>query len=132
MITDRIQREHHLLALHHLTCVNSTREQIAGAGAGAQAGHPQHPGAARRSARRRGRIPEDRRRLRILEGTGAYIRQINNFSIGVAGFPEGHIACKEGKQVDWQRLDQKIDAGADFVVTQLFFDNADFYEFNNT
>ena len=29
--------------------------------------------------------------------------------IGVAGFPEGHIACKEGKHVDWQRLKQKID-----------------------
>src|SRR6185369_702879 len=37
--------------------------------------------------------------------------------------------CKEGKSVDWGHLKTKIDAGADFVITQLFFDNADFYEF---
>jgi methylenetetrahydrofolate reductase (NADPH) len=49
----------------------------------------------------------------------------------VAGFPEGHIACKEGREVDWQRLKHKIDQGADFVVTQLFFDNADFYAFRD-
>ena len=55
-----------------------------------------------------------------------------NFSrIGPAGFPDGHIACKEGKHVDWQRLKAKIDEGADFVLTQLFFDNADFLEFRD-
>ena len=58
-----------------------------------------------------------------------FIHQQNEFCIGVAAFPEGHIACKEGKHVDWQHLKRKIDAGADFVITQLFFDNADFYEF---
>ncbi len=59
----------------------------------------------------------------------AYLRELGGFSIGVAGFPEGHVACKEGKHVDWDRLKRKIDAGADFVITQLFFNNADFYEF---
>jgi methylenetetrahydrofolate reductase (NADPH) len=49
----------------------------------------------------------------------------------VAGFPEGHIACKQGKHVDWTYLKEKIEAGADFVLTQLFFDNADFYEFRD-
>src|SRR5439155_26496152 len=38
-------------------------------------------------------------------------------------------ACKDGKHADWIHLKQKIDAGADFVITQLFFDNADYYEF---
>jgi methylenetetrahydrofolate reductase (NADPH) len=59
----------------------------------------------------------------------SYLRELGGFSIGTAGFPEGHIACKEGKLVDWARLKNKIDCGADFVVTQLFFDNADFFEF---
>ena len=44
----------------------------------------------------------------------------------VAGFPEGHIACAGGKLADWGHLKHKIEAGADFVITQLFFDNADF------
>jgi len=50
------------------------------------------------------------------------IREFGGFSIGVAGFPEGHIACREGKLVDWERLKAKIGYGADFVISQLFFD----------
>jgi methylenetetrahydrofolate reductase (NADPH) len=60
-----------------------------------------------------------------------FLRELGGFSIGTAGFPEGHIACKEGKQIDWQRLKAKIDCGADFVITQLFFDNTDFFEFRD-
>jgi methylenetetrahydrofolate reductase (NADPH) len=60
-----------------------------------------------------------------------FLRELGGFSIGTAGFPEGHIACKDGKFVDWQRLKAKIDGGADFVVTQLFFDNDDFFEFRD-
>ena len=60
-----------------------------------------------------------------------FIRQVGGFSIGVAGFPEGHIACQEGKQVDWQRLKNKIDHGADFVITQLFFSNRDYFQFRD-
>jgi methylenetetrahydrofolate reductase (NADPH) len=57
-----------------------------------------------------------------------FIREQDGFSIGVAGFPEGHIACKD-KHADWVHLKEKIEAGADFVITQLFFDNEDFYDF---
>jgi methylenetetrahydrofolate reductase (NADPH) len=60
-----------------------------------------------------------------------FIREQGDFSIGVAGFPEGHIACKEGKHADWQHLKEKVDAGADYVLTQLFFDNADFHQFRD-
>ncbi|MBQ91652.1 MAG: methylenetetrahydrofolate reductase [NAD(P)H], partial [Acidimicrobiaceae bacterium] len=42
-----------------------------------------------------------------------------------------HVACKEGKLVDWQRLKAKIDHGADFVLTQLFFDNDDYFAFRD-
>ena len=57
-----------------------------------------------------------------------YIREFGGFSIGVAGFPEGHVACSEGKYLDWQRLQTKIDHGADFVITQLFFQNSHYFE----
>jgi methylenetetrahydrofolate reductase (NADPH) len=60
-----------------------------------------------------------------------FIRESGDFSAGVAGFPEGHIASKTGKQADWRHLKEKVDAGADFVLTQLFFDNADYFEFRD-
>ena len=36
-----------------------------------------------------------------------FIREAGDFSVGVAGFPEGHIACKEGKYADWRHLQAK-------------------------
>ena len=55
------------------------------------------------------------------------IRKFAAFSIGVAGFPEGHVACREGKHADWLRLKTKIDHGADFVITQFFFQNSHYF-----
>ena len=50
------------------------------------------------------------------------------FSIGVAGFPEGHIDCPD-KETDSKYLKIKIDAGGEFVITQFFFDNKDYFEY---
>lgn len=50
------------------------------------------------------------------------------FSIGVAGFPEGHIHCPD-KETDTKYLKKKIDSGGEFVLTQLFFDNKDYFEY---
>src|SRR5450631_2961670 len=50
------------------------------------------------------------------------------FGIGVAGFPEGHPATPN-RLVEMDHLKAKIDAGADYIVTQLFFDNRDFLDF---
>src|SRR6202049_1764840 len=50
------------------------------------------------------------------------------FGIGVAGFPEGHPGTTNRLQ-EMEYLKRKVDAGADYVVTQLFFDNHDFYDF---
>ena len=60
-----------------------------------------------------------------------FIKETGDFSIGVAGFPEGHIACADGKVADWNHLKHKIDQGADFVITQLFFSNRDYFEFRD-
>jgi len=51
-----------------------------------------------------------------------------NMGIGVAGFPEGHPATPNRlKEMDY--LKAKVDAGADYICTQLFFDNRDYYDF---
>lgn len=56
------------------------------------------------------------------------IRRKNNFCIGAAAYVEGHVDCKRIKE-DMLRLKDKVDAGVDFLVTQLFFDNRLFYDF---
>ena len=131
-IVDRIQREHGLTAMAHLTCVNSTQEQLR------EVIEQARKLGIKNILALRGDPPGGTGEFRTTPGgfefsyqLVRFLRELGGFSIGTAGFPEGHIACKEGKLVDWQRLKAKIDEGADFVLTQLFFDNADFLEFRD-
>src|SRR5262249_13478359 len=50
------------------------------------------------------------------------------FGIGVAGFPEGHPTTPN-RLLEMDYLKRQVDAGADYVCTQLFFENRDFYDF---
>ena len=131
-IVDRIQREQQMTAMAHLTCVNATVEDTRAVLEQTRARGIKNILALR------GDPPDGAAEFTKTDGGFEYsyqlvqfIREFGGFSIGVAGFPEGHIACREGKHVDWQRLKTKIDHGADFVITQLFFDNAAYFEFRD-
>jgi methylenetetrahydrofolate reductase (NADPH) len=128
-IVDRIQREHQMTAMAHLTCVNATVAETLNILEQAQAY------GIRNILALRGDPPDGAGEFVKTEGGFDYsyelvrcIREFGEMSIGVAGFPEGHIACREGRHVDWERLKNKIDHGADFVITQLFFDNRHYFE----
>jgi len=67
----------------------------------------------------------------------AFIKKFNDsgahpdrrgFGIGVAGFPEGHPTTPN-RVLEMEHLKAKVDAGADYICTQLFFDNHDFFDF---
>jgi methylenetetrahydrofolate reductase (NADPH) len=130
-IVDCIQRQHQLTAVAHLTCVSSTREEIRSLLEQIRSLGVRNILALRGDPPGGGGFKVTPGGFEYSSQLVAYIRSLGDFSIGVAGFPEGHIACREGKHADWQHLKMKVDAGADFVLTQLFFDNADFEEFRD-
>jgi len=57
-----------------------------------------------------------------------YLKQKTDFSIAVAGYPEGHISAPDLK-TDIQNLKKKLTAGADIIITQMFFDNDRLYQY---
>lgn len=119
----------------HLTCVGHTHEEIAAileryAAAGvsnilALRGDPprdqtnyNHSGDA---------FPQAADLVRFIKNFSGH-SDPRGFGIGVAGFPEGHPATPN-RLLELDYLKAKADAGADYICTQLFFDNHDFYDF---
>lgn len=128
-----IQNNHHIIGLAHLTCVLHTKEEIKHILNDIKSRDIQNVLALR------GDPPQDNPGWQPGENNFKYSSELcafmrkhfeHYFSIGVAGFPEGHILCPD-KNLDSQYLKTKIDSGADFVITQLFFDNKEYFDYVN-
>ena len=131
----RIQKETNLTAVSHLTCVCHTLAEMTAIldryGASgiknilALGGDPPKSLDGYDRGRDAFRYADDL--VRFVRGRpNAPDRR--GFGVGVAGFPEGHPGCPNRlKEMDY--LKRKVDAGADYICTQLFFDNRDFYDF---
>jgi methylenetetrahydrofolate reductase (NADPH) len=131
----RIQKETNLTAVSHLTCVCHSKDDMAAildryAASGienvlALGGDPpktianynrandgfQYANQLVEFIRSRPNVPDSR-----------------GFGVGVAGFPEGHPGCPN-RLIEMDYLKQKVDAGADYICTQMIFENRDFYDF---
>ncbi|HYA15654.1 MAG TPA: methylenetetrahydrofolate reductase [NAD(P)H] [Syntrophales bacterium] len=130
-ISSRVKNEFKMEVLAHLTCVQSTKEDIADILQALKKENVENILALR------GDPPEGMDKFQKTEGGFDYanelvefIRMRNDFSIGVAGYPEGHIEAPS-LQIDMINLKRKVDAGADFIITQLFFNNDAFYSFRD-
>jgi 5,10-methylenetetrahydrofolate reductase, prokaryotic form len=130
-LTGRIQNEIGLRAMSHLTCVGHTRDEIA------TVADQLWESGIRNVLALRGDPPRGQTVFTpIVDGFSyasdlvAFLRGRHDFCIAVAGYPEGHIQCLNRTR-DLEHLKQKVDAGANLIITQLFFDNADFYRFRD-
>ncbi len=130
-IVEHIQTGHQIPGVAHLTCVCHTKEEIKNILAGIKS-----RGLCNILALR-GDPPKDNPDWGPGPDNFKYSSELcqairstfkSYFSIGVAGFPEGHILCPD-RQKDAEFLKLKIDAGADYVITQLFFNNEDYFDY---
>ncbi|WP_372682914.1 methylenetetrahydrofolate reductase [NAD(P)H] [Desulfosarcina sp.] len=125
----RIQRETDLTVVSHLTCVGSTKDEIQSIlDTYAESG-------IENILALRGDPPKGKAFEPAPGGFGyaaelaAFIRKhYPQMGIGVAGYPEGHPETPN-RLLEMDYLKAKVDAGADYVCTQLFFDNHAFYDF---
>ncbi len=128
-IVERIKREHGIEAMAHLSCVGETREGLATIlGRFAEIGVENV--LALRGDPPRGEesfTPASDGLSSAAELTG-YITERHDFAIGGACFPEVHPEA-ESLEADLAYLRTKVDAGAKFLITQLFFDNRAYFEF---
>jgi methylenetetrahydrofolate reductase (NADPH) len=120
-IVDRIRREHGVEAAHHLTCVGSTREML-----GEVLDQTRDLGVHNLLALR-GDPPKGQETFTPVAGGFSYavdlirfIKERDGFCVGAACYPEGHVECGDRK-VDWDRAAAKVEAGAAFLISQLFY-----------
>ena len=125
-LAQQIKEQQGIDTLAHLTCINSTKPQIE-----ETLGDLKERGLDNILALR-GDEPSDGTvcvsDYKYASELVTHIKQSSQFCVGGACYPEGHIDC-EHKSVDIQNLKKKVDAGAEFLTTQMFFDNNILYNF---
>lgn len=128
-IATRVKTQHHIESMAHFTCEGHTKEEID------EMLSSMHKLGLENILALRGDPPAGQSGCD--SGASAYryayelvehIRKVNNFCIAAAAYVEGHVDSKR-LSTDLMHLKQKVDAGVDFLITQLFFDNRLFYDF---
>jgi len=131
-LTARIKSDVGLEPMAHLTCVGMSRDEV-----GALLQRHWDNGV-RNIMALRGDPPDGKRVFTPTPQGFGFANELvefiakgsNPFCIGVAGYPEGHPECMNLRR-DIEHLKAKVDAGAHFITTQLFFDNADFFRWRD-
>lgn len=129
-IASKIRNEFGMEVAHHLTCVALKREEID------QALDEIRRHNIHNIVALRGDIPNGEAEFRPPEGGYYHANQLvehirrsgQDVGIAVAGYPEKHLEATDF-ETDLRNLKRKVDAGADVIITQLFYDNRDFYRF---
>ena len=124
-IASTIKEEYGVTPLAHLTCVSSTREKVHHVLEELKAHKIENVLALR------GDIPQDGKTPEVYHYASELISEIKeagDFCIGAACYPEGHVESVN-KTEDIQHLKEKVEAGCDFITTQMFFDNEKFFSF---
>ncbi len=130
-VVQHIEEQHHVIGMAHLTCVLNTKDDIKTIVEDIKSR------GIRNILALRGDPPQDQPDWQPTDDNYKYSSELaafiranfgDYFGIAVAGFPEGHILCPD-RERDAEFLKLKIEAGADFVITQLFFDNKDYFEY---
>lgn len=131
-VLQRVREITDLPVASHLTCVGSTVEQLEDYLSQAREQGTDYIVALR------GDPPKGTDRFEPVEGGLRYANELvelirakfADFGIAVAGYPEVHQEAPDAP-TDLENLKRKVDAGADVVITQLFYDNIDFFRFRD-
>ncbi len=125
-LAERLQKQHDVTVLAHLTCVAASREDVRNMVQTYRSKGIENIMALR------GDVPKDGRRSEDYTYAVDLIRDIRSIDpdicIGGACYPEGHVECDRQSE-DITHLKEKVEAGCSFLTTQMFFDNNTLYNF---
>ncbi len=124
-IASGLMRDYGVTALAHLSCVTSTKEHVRSMVERLKENGIENILALRGDIPADGQVEHDYRYASELIYD---LKTMGDFCIGGACYPEGHVESRN-KEEDLIHLKEKVDAGCDFLTTQMFFDNDIFYNF---